>query len=559
VTALDDQSSGAALAAGAAVAAGPPGASNDRARWVTLGVVVVTPVIVALDSTVLNVSLPTISRDLHTSIPSLEWVITGFALVLATLLMIGGRLGDLFGHRQVFLAGIGLFGIGSLIAALSASMPQLLIGEAVIEGVGASLMMPASLAILSNMFTGRERAMAFAAWGAGAGGAASLGPVVGGFLTTNASWRWSFGINVIVAPIAILLALMFIPKLPRARSRPKIDLLGASLVGLCFFGVVFAVSEGTDYGWVTPVRRFTGLWPTGRPVSVTVLAAVLAVAAGAAFYVHEQRLKRTSADPLFDFALFRKRSFRSGMVGVLCVSVSTAVLSFSLPIFLQAGRQLSAQQNGLWQFPFGFFVLVGAQVGGRLVRRFGITVAVRCGLVSLLLGLLAMRIVLSPSITWWHLLPACVFVGAGVGISSAQLTSVVLSEVREHKMGVASAANSTFRYVGVSLGVAVSGSFMLGRVSGIAQGAFARLSGVRPGVQADAIAAVRAQRSGFEVPAGASAHERTLLDHAFGTSLASASYTAIYIGMAVCVVAMLVTTRLPQPDGAVRDAVELPH
>ena len=184
------------------------GFTEDPGRWVTLAIAIIAAFIVVMDNAVLNVAIPTILREFHTTLPSLEWVVSGYALTFATLLIIGGRLGDVYGHRRIFVIGVALFGTGSLLASLSQSVGQLIVGEAVIEGIGASLMLPATLAILSGTFHGRERASAFAAWGATAGVAAASGPVVGGFLTTNYSWRWSFGINVIIAPFAIVGAML---------------------------------------------------------------------------------------------------------------------------------------------------------------------------------------------------------------------------------------------------------------------------------------------------------------------------------------------------------------
>src|SRR5579864_2471201 len=195
--------------------------AEDPRRWVTLAIILMSTVIVVLDNTVLNVAIPTILRDFHTTVPSLEWVITGYALTFATLLIIGGRLGDLYGTRRMFIIGAAIFAAGSLLAALSWNVASLIVGEAVIEGIGASMMLPATLSILSTTFRGTERATAFALWGAAAGSAAGLGPVVGGFLTTDVSWRWSFGINVIVAPLAILGALLFIARTtPNAKHEP---------------------------------------------------------------------------------------------------------------------------------------------------------------------------------------------------------------------------------------------------------------------------------------------------------------------------------------------------
>ena len=153
----------------------------DSARWLTLAIILISAFIVVLDNTVLNVAIPTILRDFHTSLLSVEWVITGYALTFASLLIIGGRLGDIYGHRRIFIIGCSLFATGSLIAALSQGVRELILGEAVIEGMGASLMLPNTIAILSSTFRGRERASAFAAWGAAAGVGSAVGPTVGGF------------------------------------------------------------------------------------------------------------------------------------------------------------------------------------------------------------------------------------------------------------------------------------------------------------------------------------------------------------------------------------------
>ena len=200
-----------------------PITARDPRRWVTLAVVVAAAFIVVLDNSVLTVAIPTILRDFHTTLPAVEWVITGYALTFASLLIIGGRLGDVFGHRRIFVVGAGLFCGGSLLAALSWNVPSLIVGEAVIEGIGASLMLPTTLSIISTTFHGRERATAFGAWGAAVGVGVALGPVVGGFLTTNYAWRWAFGINVIVAPLAIVGALTFIRRDRLTSQRIRID------------------------------------------------------------------------------------------------------------------------------------------------------------------------------------------------------------------------------------------------------------------------------------------------------------------------------------------------
>src|SRR5579862_6010846 len=273
-----------------------PEPDRDPRRWFAAAVVIVSVAIPVLDNTVLNVAIPTILEEFHTTLPSLEWVITGYSLTFATFLIIGGRLGDIHGQRKLFVIGASLFTVGSLIASLSWNVPSLVLGEAVIEGVGASLMLPATLALLSNTFQGRERAMAFAAWGAVAGSAAGLGPVVGGFLTTDFSWRWSFGINVIVAPLAILGAFLFTARTPPNARHEPLDLPGAALIAAGMFLLVFALSEGGTYGWLRPIADFRiagcRAWPTGRPVSVLPPILVIAVAILASFYRYERARER---------------------------------------------------------------------------------------------------------------------------------------------------------------------------------------------------------------------------------------------------------------------------
>jgi MFS family permease len=240
--------------------------------------------IVTLDTTILNVAIPTIRRDLHTDLASLQWVITGYSLTLGSLLIIGGRIGDLVGVRRTFVAGAVLFAVGSFLASVATSTPMLVLGEAIIEGIGAALRFPASLAMLSTTFRGPARARAFAVWGGVAGAAAALGPVIGGWLTSDYSWRWGFRINVVVAPLAALAAIAALPAdIPRDRRR-ALDLPGAVLAALGLFLVVFALTEGPERGWLANrgglgiggLTLWSSSW-TVSPVAVALAAAAIAV------------------------------------------------------------------------------------------------------------------------------------------------------------------------------------------------------------------------------------------------------------------------------------------
>jgi MFS family permease len=511
----------------------------DPRRWITLAIVIIAAFIVVLDNSVLNVAIPTILREFDTTLPSLQWVITGYALTFATFLIIGGRLGDVYGHRRIFIIGAALFGAGSLLAAVSSSVPQLVLGEAVIEGLGASLMLPATLAILSGTFQGRERATAFAMWGAVAGAGAAFGPVLGGFLTTNYSWRWAFIINVIVAPIAIVGALLFM-RPARPSDRPlAIDVPGAALIAVGMFLLVFGLSEGGRYGWITPLEDFSiggvTLWPATAPIALTPIVMTLSVAVLYSFYRLERAKERRDDNPLFEFSGLRLKTYRYGLLTGLLLAMGQLGVLFVLPVFLQDGKHLTAEENGLWLLPTGLFVILGAQVGGRLTRRYGPTVVVRIGLAIDAVGILLIAMAISPDITVLSLMPGFALYGMGIGFAGPQLTNVILSEIPERSSGVASGANTTVRQVGTALGVAVIGALLTAQTVSHAISSITE-SALPAGLKAEAKAAVHALGSNFAVPSGASAHDANVLRQALESGVATGTryalaFAAIVVGL----------------------------
>jgi len=217
-------------------------------KWTTLIVLSLALAIIIIDTTLLNVSLSSIIRDLHTDIQSIQWVISAYSLTLAALTITGGRLGDLFGRKRMFVLGAIIFAIGSFIASISQNVPQMIIGESIIEGIGAALMMPATSSLLIATFQGRERAIAFGIWGGIAAAAAALGPILGGYLATYYSWRWGFRINVVVA--LILFIGSFIIKDSRdLEEKPTIDWTGVLLSALGLVLFVFGIIESSQYGF----------------------------------------------------------------------------------------------------------------------------------------------------------------------------------------------------------------------------------------------------------------------------------------------------------------------
>jgi len=524
----------------------------DPGRWITLAIAITGAFIVVLDNSVLNVSIPTIVRELHTTLPGVQWVITGYALTFASLLIIGGRLGDAYGHRRIFMIGAALFGAGSLLASISTSVGELILGEAIVEGIGASLMMPTTLSILSGTFTGRERAKAFAAWGATAGVAAAFGPVIGGWLTTDFSWRWSFRINVIVAPLAILGALFFMRQGAAPRRRVRIDLPGAVLVASGMFVLVFALSQGGIYGWWTPLNavRLGGrtVWPAHWALSVIPALFVLSAVILAGFVLLERRMERTGRDALFEFAHLRLRTYRYGLLTAAVVAMGQLGLSFVLPIFLQDGKHLSAATNGLWLLPTGIFVIVGSQVAGVLTVRFGTAVIVRAGLVLYAGGILLVLRAISLHVTVWDLLPGLALYGFGIGFAGAQLTNVILSEVPLEGTGGASGANSTIRQVGSALGVSVIGALLSVRAISDATSRI-RAAALPAALKAQAISGVHAAGSGYIPARSLPPAQAAIVRHAVEHGLVTGTRVALIFAVSIIALGGLVSILIPSAPG----------
>ncbi len=441
------------------------GATLDSRRRLALAAMVAAVAIVTLDTTILNVAIPTIRHDLHTSLASLQWVIAGYSLTLGALLIIGGRIGDLVGTRRTFIAGAVLFAGGSLLASIATGTPELVLGEAIIEGIGASLLFPASLATLSSLFEGPARAKAFALWGGVAGAAAALGPVVGGWLTSDYSWRWGFRINVVVAPLAALAALAALPRDERRQRRARLDIPGALLLASGLFLVVFALTEAPDQGWFANRGAGLGvdsttLWSQSWPISPVVGALTVALAALATFGRLERRAADDLRDPLLDLGLFASRAFGGGLVTAAVVVMAQAGTMFVLAVFLQTTHHLTAIAAGRWLLPVGVGALVGAQTGGLVAAKAGPTIVVRTGIVVQLAGILSAAAVLRTDVGWAPLGASLALFGLGAGMASSQLTNVILSEVGRERAGSASGVATTNNSLAAALGVAVLGGVL---------------------------------------------------------------------------------------------------
>ncbi len=452
---------------------------SDPKRWIALFILSSSLFIIVLDNTILNVAVPTIIREFHTQVSSLQWVISGYSLIFASLLISFGRLGDIIGRRKLFFVGAGLFAVGSFIASVSQSPLQLFFGESFLEGIGAAMMLPATLSIISATFRGRERGMAFAVWGAVAGGAGALGPWIGGILTSDYSWRWAFRVNVVIAPLAIIAAIFFVHESKDERAHGA-DIPGVVTVTLGLLALVFGIIEAARYGWWTPLgdRKIGGWrWPINE-VSVVPVSLALAAVFLALFVGIELRRVRAGRPVVFDFTDLVHRGFRYGLINTIVLAMGEFGAFFVLPLFLQAGRHLSAIESGTWLLPAGAMAFIGGWIGGRLSHRFGPKYVITTGLALECAGIWCYFLAFSDHTTFRSLLPGLLLHGIGIGFATSQLTNVVLSDIPPQKAGSASGAAGMVRQVGTALGIALIGAIFVSQATSHVRHDLARVPGI---------------------------------------------------------------------------------
>ncbi len=425
-----------------------------RYRWWGLVAISLGVAIIIMDSTIVSVAVPSIVADLGISSTEIQWVQEIYTLLFAALLLTWGRLADRVGRRRIMLTGVVLFVAASVVCALAVGGPMLIAGRA-LQGLGGSMILPTTLALLNATFRGRERGIAFAVWGSTIGGMAAIGPLLGGWLTEHASWRWAFGINVPVGILIVAGLLLFVAESREARGAQRLDLVGALLSIVGFGALVLGLIEGRSWGW----------WEAGddAPFAIGGLSPIpfafaLAVLALAAFVLVERARSRAGRGVILDLSLFRIRSFANGNVTALIVSFGEFGLILSLPLWFQNVLGFTAFEAGLALLPLavGSFVASGAVAA--LSRRVPAIVVVRIGLVLEIAAIAALAALIRPDSSAWLTSPALFVYGIGVGLATAQLTSVVLADVPVERSGQGSATQSTARQTGSALGIAVLGT-----------------------------------------------------------------------------------------------------
>ncbi len=461
----------------------PSAAQDDgRRRWLALVVLSLGVSLIVIDGTIVNVALPVMIGDLRLDLTSAQWVSTIYALVFASLLITAGRLGDRLGRRRLFASGVIVFVAGSLAAGIASSASWLLAARA-IQGLGAALILPSTLSTVSATFRGRDRVIAFAVWGSVISGMAAVGPLLGGWLTTSAPWHWIFLINLPVGLLILAGIARFVPETRGERFVPGLDVGGFLLSVVGIATLVFGLVEGRTYGWLVPRRDFTlgGLtWPTTAPVSLPAVSIGVGLTGLVLFLVWERHRARIGRSALLDLSLFQSWSFRWGNVAVLIVALGEFGLLFTLPLYLQNVLGLSPLDSGFVLVAMAVGAFLAGGVAGRLGRRISPAAIASTGLALEALGLLIVALIVGPTTAGWLIAAVLVLYGVGLGMSSAQLTGVTLSDVPSEQSGQGSATQSTMRQVGSVLGFAILGTILGSAVAAYATGSLDNVTGLSP-------------------------------------------------------------------------------
>jgi EmrB/QacA subfamily drug resistance transporter len=405
-------------------------------KWRALLIVCVAIFMLLLDITIVNVALPSIQRDLHTSFTDLQWVVDAYALLLATSVLNAGTLGDWLGRKRVFIGGVTLFTLASALCG-SATSPLFLNLARGLQGIGGAVMFAVSLAILSQEFHGRERGTAFGIWGATIGLAVAIGPLAGGVLTEYAGWRWIFFVNLPIGVACIFGAMTYLHE-SRDEHRTGFDLLGFTLLTAGLFALVLALLRGESWGW-----------SSGRTIGLFVAAAVLLPV----FFLTQLRQET----PMLDVRLFRNPTFTGAQLIAFTISSGMFAQFLYLTLYLQDGLKLSPLQAGLRFLPLSLLSFVAAPIAGRLSSRLPIRFLFAVGM-SLVGAALLLMHGITRSSGWTTLLAGFIVGGVGIGLVNAPLAVTAVGVVEPRRAGMASGANNTFRQIGLATGVAALGA-----------------------------------------------------------------------------------------------------
>jgi EmrB/QacA subfamily drug resistance transporter len=495
--------------------------SPPTRRWLVLGILCLSVLVITLDGTIVNVALPSLVTELGATTSQLQWIVDAYTLVFAGLLLAAGSLGDRFGRKGALLGGMAWFGAFSLLGAMAGSADQLIAARALM-GVGAALIFPATLAILVNVFTApRERATAIAIWAATAGISVALGPVTGGWLLEHLWWGSVFVVNVPIVLVSLVLIGRYVPTSRDAHVQ-RFDPAGMALSAVGVTLLVWAVIEGPNHGWLSPVSV------CAFALAATLLTAFVAV-------------ERASDHPMLDVGVFSNARFTAASLAVMFAFFALFGFIFMVTQYFQFVRGYGTLAAGVRTVPFALFTGVAAPLSERFAARWGAKVVIAAGLASMAVGFVVAGSV-AVDAPYWQLVVAMLFMGGGLGLVNAPATESIMGSLPVDKAGVGSAVNDTTRELGGTLGVAVVGSLFSsvygGRLADLLDGTPIPPDARQAAEDSVGVAVEVAHRAGQQAGPSAQAAVKGAIDTAFMDGFRAGSWIAAAVVLVGAVLAL---------------------
>ena len=437
--------------------------SKTPNRWIGLVFISMAISLVIIDGTIVNTIFPSIINDLRLTSTEVQWVQESYVLVFASLLLVWGTIGDKIGRRLLLIVGILIFIAASVWAGFSTDAASMILAR-IVQGIGGAMVLPTTLSLVNATFQGKERGIAFAIWGSTIGGMVAVGPVLGGWLATDFSWRWAFNINVPLGIIIVIGLLIFATESKSTLNQGKIDFVGAAISVIMFATLVFGLIEGRTYGWweVNPANQFVlgdFKWATSG-ISVIPVSLAIFVVSTVLFVLWERKRAANEKSVILDLDLFHIGSFRNGSIAAGIISMGEFGLLFATPLWLQNVEGLNAVSSGMVLLWLAGGAFLASGVGGALSGKLSPVNAVRIGVALELIAVAGIAFIASAEGGWQAIAPFLAIYGVGVGLATAQLTGVIMTDVPMTKAGQASGSQSTVRQIGSALGIAVLGTVL---------------------------------------------------------------------------------------------------
>ena len=426
------------------------------AKWGVLAVLGAAQFLMVLDQAVMNVAISQLVADFDTTVTTIQTVIALYALVMAALMLTGGKLGDIWGRRRAFSIGLVIYATGSALTAASWSVPSLMLGWSILEGIGAALVLPALVALAAGTYQGKDRAVAYGVLGGVAGAGIAVGPILGGWATTELSWRVVFVGEVVVAA-GILLGTRRMREPAREGPAPGLDWVGSVLTALGLSLIVIGVLQASNWGWLKPVD--SPIEPFGFSLTPFVLAAGVVVLA--VFRAWERHREEQGRDPLVHFRLFAIPRMRGGLSMLLVQNLTLMGIFFTIPLYLQIVQGLDALETGVRMLPASAGLFIAALVGSSLATRVAARPLVRVGLGITFVSIVMLLAVIEPEVDTGPFLAAMGVLGVGMGLIISQLGNVVQSAVGDPDRSEAGGLQNTAQQLGSSLGTALLGAVVI--------------------------------------------------------------------------------------------------